>query len=212
MTLKDNLAKLFDADRSLRAAEQDLLSKDPGKLVELLAGATQDALALSDDQEAGMRLERLADLCAQVEGPEMVDTLIAILGSELPSVRVQAAEALVDVAFERYAEVARGVERALAGKAQGPSMQELPWVIVEVAEPSAIGLIKGFLTHDDVEVVASAVEALASLGNPAAAQELRFLSDDPRPVELDEYDGEVSATLGELVSEAIVALESTEGP
>jgi HEAT repeat protein len=106
-TLNPTLAAIFDAERALRAQERALLETAPAELKALLAAAVEEAKALPDRREAILRLERLADLCAQVEGPEMVDALIAILDDDAPSVRVQAAEALVDVGFERYAELAR---------------------------------------------------------------------------------------------------------
>jgi HEAT repeat protein len=173
-----------------------------------LADAVAEAKKLSDRKEAVLRLERLADLCAQLEGPRMTDALIDILDDEAQSVRVQAAEALVDVGFDRYAELAHGVERALERGAQTLALQELPWVVCEIAEPSARALIARFLRHRDVEVIASAVEALAELGDPGAIKDLTPLREDPRPVELDEEEeeDENSATLGELVAEVIEAL------
>jgi HEAT repeat protein len=208
----DALAAIFDADRALRSQEKALLASPASEVSKLLAGAVAEARALSDRKEAIMRLERLADLCAQVEGPEMVDQLIAILDDDAPSVRVQAAEALVDVGFERYAEVARGIERALERGAQETALKELPWVLAEIAEPSARPLIARFLQHAEVEVVASAVEALSELGDPAAAKDLEPLRKDTRPVELDEEDGEITATLGDLVSETLAALAGEEPP
>jgi HEAT repeat protein len=204
---KDTLAALFDAERSLRQHEDALFDADQASVSKQLAGAVTEAKALSDRKEASLRLERLADLCAQVQGPEMTDALIAILDDEAPSVRVQAAEALVDVGFERYAELARGIERALARGERGPAMQELPWVLCEIAEPSARPLIARFLQLDDVEVIASAVEALAELGDPKAVAELLPLQDDPRTVSLGDEGAEVTATLGELVRETIEALQ-----
>ena len=208
------LTALFDADRSLRQHEGALLSADPTALRALLANAVVDAKRQPNRREATLRLERLADLCAQVEGPEMCDQLIAILDDDVPSVRLQAAEALVDVGFERYAEVARAIERALARNEEGAAMQELPWVLVEIAEPSARPLIARFLKNPATEVVASAVEALSELGDKDAIEDLRFLVDDTRPVELDDdagddEDDELSATLGDLVRETIAALEES---
>jgi HEAT repeat protein len=209
------LAALFDADRAMRQHENALLGISEQKALRaLLAAAVVDAKRQPSRQEATMRLERLADLCAQVEGPEMCDQLIAILDDDVPSVRLQAAEALVDVGFERYAEVARAIERALARDAQGPAMQELPWVLVEIAEPSARPLIARFLKNPAVEVVASAVEALAELGDRDAVKDLRPLMDDSRAVQLDDDgpddDEEMSATLGDLVRETIAALEEED--
>lgn len=210
MSADKHLADIFQADRTLRDAEQLLLEADEGELSKVLSAAVADAKSVDDEAEKTMRLQRLSDLCAQVPGPEMTDALIAILNEELPTVRVSAADALVDVAFERYAEVARGVERALDSGEEGMAMGELPWVLTEVADPSAIALITRFLKLQDSSIVASAVEALATLGDPAAVEALTPLVDDERVVELDEYEGEVSATLGELVGEAIELIE--QGP
>jgi HEAT repeat protein len=214
------LAALFTAERALRDNERTLLETEPKTARKLLAEAVREAKQLSDRKEAILRLERLADLCAQVEGPEMADALIAILDDDAPSVRVQAAEALVDVGFERYAEVARAIERALARGEHGPAMQELPWVLCEIAEPSARPLIVRFLQNADADVVASAVEALAELGDPDAIKDLQPLAGDARPVSLaglddeedeDLDDDDMTATLGDLVRETIDALQALRG-
>ncbi|MDD9947703.1 MAG: hypothetical protein OXU20_42070 [Myxococcales bacterium] len=210
MTIKDHLTAIFDADRTMRAAERQLLEAEAGKLEEQLTAAVEEAKGLSDDSEQSMRLERLADLCAQVPGPNMADTLIRILDCEAPNIRVAAAEALVDVAFERYAEVARAAERHLERGQEGPAMGELPWVIAEIAEPSAVSLIARFLKLQDSTLVASALEALAALGDPAALPHIEPLTDDGRAVALDEYDGDVTATIGELATEVADNLEAIE--
>ena len=209
-TPSSTLVAIFDAERALRSEEHVLLATEPSALRALLSAAVAEAKALEDRREAVLRLERLADLCAQVEGPEMVDALITILDHDTPSVRVSAAEALVDVGFERYAELARGFERAIADGARSTALQELPWVLVEIAEPSARQLIARLLTQEDVEVVASAVEALAELGDPAAIADLEALRDDERPVSIDDEDDEAEATLGDLVEESIAALQGED--
>ncbi len=206
MALERQLETIFDAERTLRTAETALMREDPKQVSRVLAAAVTAARALKDRPEAELRLTRLADLCAQVATPEMADALVQILDDESPAVRVQAAEALVDVAYERYAEVARGIERALANGKAYNALRELPWVVAEVAEPSAVGLITRFLDHPDGEVVGSAVEALASLGDPSAVPALSKLKDDPREVTIEDADEELDATLGELVREAIETL------
>ena len=146
MSLSDEVQRIFDADRALLKAELELLrDKGSEKLVALLERETEEALSMEDRREGTMRLERLADLCAQVPGPKMVDALIAILNDAEPRVRVAAGEALRDLGYERYAELARGIERALDRKADGLAMSELPWVLAEIAEPSALALIRRFL-------------------------------------------------------------------
>jgi HEAT repeat protein len=205
-SLAPQLQAIFEAERALRKAELELLQGDQKELAGLLTEAVAQAKAEPDPYEAELRLTRLADLCAQVPGDPMADALLAILDEEQPGVRVQAAEALVDVAYDRYAEVARAIERALSRADNGPAMQELPWVIAEVAEPSAVGLISRFLLHQNEEVVASAIEALARLGDPASIAALKKLAKDPRVVTVEEGDEEFTSTLGELASEAIDSL------
>jgi len=203
--IQDHLNALFDAERALRRAENSLLQNEPREISALLSAAVKEAKAHEDKTESRLRLERLADLCAQVPGPEMTDALISILDDAAPGVRVQAAEALTDVGYERYAEVAHGVERALTGTLHY-ALQELPWVLVELGEPSARKLIVRFLDSKDPDVVASAIEALAELGDDASIKELKTLVDDPREVDIDGEEGEETVTVGDLASEAIDAL------
>jgi HEAT repeat protein len=206
MSLTDQLKAIFDAERALRQAESQLLQADHKSLEDLLSQAVAAAKEERDPYEAELRLTRLADLCAQVPGEAMADALLSILDEEQPSVRVQAAEALVDVAYDRYAEVARAIERALTRGDDGPAMQELPWVLAEVAEPSAVPLVAKFLTHANEEIVASAIEALTRLGDPQAVAPLKKLINDPRVVTVEEGDEEFTSTVGELASEAIEVL------
>jgi HEAT repeat protein len=196
MSLATQLQAIFDAERALRRAESELLQGDPKQLQTLLTQAVADAKAQDDPAEAEL----------QLTGDTMADALLAILDEDQPGVRVQAAEALVDVAYDRYAEVARAIERMLSRGDDGPAMQELPWVIAEVAEPSAVALIGRFLLHRNEEVVASAIEALARLGDPAAVAGLKKLAKDPRVVTVEEGDEEFTSTLGELAEEAIETL------
>ena len=215
MRPEQHLEAIFRAERELREAEARLLdTRDKNILANLLARATADALQLNDREEASLRLGRLADLCAQVPGPQMVDTLIAILDDDDDTVRVTAGEALLDVGYDRYAEVARGIERVLERKHTGVSMTELPWILAEIGEPSALALIKKFLASEDGEICASALEALVSLGDPAGADALQDLVDDPREVTVDDSDDEdgdgIRTTIGQLAREAIEELRGRD--
>jgi HEAT repeat protein len=204
MSAKQLLDVLFDADRRVRAAEAMLLSEsDEEELSKVLERATEQALGLSDAREAQGQLIRLSDLCAQVQGPRMASALLRILNHEAPEVRVAAGEALRDFAYDRYAEVARAIERALEEQLAGPALAEVPWILAEIGEPSALPLIGRCLDHADPEVVASGIEALAELGDPEAVPLLEPLTRDKRVVELSEGDGSYSTTLAELASEAI---------
>ena len=207
MSLPDELQRIFDADRALHQAESVLLRKKGSEeLIALLEGETESALQMEDRQEGTMRLERLADLCAQVPGPRMADALIAILNDQEPRVRVAAGEALRDLGYERYAEVARAIERALDHDAEGLAMSELPWVLAEIAEPSALPLIRRFLDHPIADVAAAAIEALAQLQDPEAVADLQRFVGDARVVTIEDFEDETKTSLGELAEDALTML------
>lgn len=199
------LARIFDADRDARDAEEELMRAPDDELAELLAEAVEDALDNTDSDESELRLRRLSDLCAQVPGPRMADALIAILGHDDPQVRIEAGEAIRDVAFERFKEVARAVERALDRDLRGIAMQELPFVLTEVRDPDPIPLVARFLKHPEPEVVAAAIEAIAAYGDPTAGEHLTPLVDDEREATLEDLDGGTS-NIGELAKAALEEL------
>lgn len=207
MSAKQLLEALFEADRKLRDAEELLFAQaDTEELSRALERATDVALGMSDQREGVAQLVRLSDLCAQVQGSRMADTLVRILNHDEPEVRLAAGEALRDFAYDRYAEVARALERALDQELDGPALEEIPWILAEVAEPSALPLIGRCLGHKNPEVVASAIEALAELGDPEAEPLLAKLIKDKRVVSLEEGGASYSTTLGELAAEAIAEL------
>jgi HEAT repeat protein len=205
---RDILNQLFEADRAMRRAESQLFhTEDPEELARLFDKEVQEAIAMGATDESELRLLRLADLCAQLDDPRMADSLIAILNDERPHIRVAAGEALLDVAYDRYADVAHGVERALERSNTGLAMMELPWILAEVGEPSALPLIRRFLESPSAEVIGAAVEALASLGDPNAIPFLEPLKNDTRVVTMDEGEEEIAIPLGQLVREAIQELK-----
>jgi hypothetical protein len=212
MSLERHLETIFEADRTLRRAETELLAGGAAAVAKVLAHAVKEAKTLGerDAAEAEMRLERLADLCAQVAGPLPVDALIDILDEDSPRARVAAGEALLDVAFERYAEVARAVERALDTNRSGVVMSELPHVLAEVDEPGSVALLRRFLRLEDADAVAAAIEGLAMLADPSVIADLEALANDEREVVLDGAEEELAATIGELATEAAEALSSLE--
>ncbi|MCZ7682171.1 MAG: HEAT repeat domain-containing protein [Sandaracinaceae bacterium] len=211
MSLAEHLNAIFEADRRAREAEAAMLAEgEPDALAALLEQATGEALGLEDEEEAELRLVRLADLCAQVPGPKMADALVAILDHPSPRVRVEAGEALRDVAYERFKEVARAVERAIAREHRGLAMQELPFVLAEVRDPDPVPLIARFLKHPDGDVVAAAIEALVDYGDPSAAPHIAPLVGDRREALLEELD-ETPVSVGELAEEALAELGAESG-
>ena len=209
MGLTDDLERIFAADRAAREAERAFLQTgDTAHRSAALRRAIEAASKLDDPEESAAQLERLADLCSQIPGSESVDSLIAILNEDEPAVRLAAGEALLEVAYERYAEVARGIDRALDICINGPAMSELPGILGEIGEPGAQQQLRRFLDLDDPDAIAAAIEAMAQLRDPAAADALQPFVGDHRVVVLDDADRETEATIGEL---ATAALEIVKG-
>jgi HEAT repeat protein len=197
------LPDLFEAERNVRRLHARLASVEPTVLLAALADAVKEALVEQED-EAALRLVRIAQILAELEGPKAVDLLIDILGSGEPEARHTAGEALEDLAFDRFKEVALGVERALERlPGDSPALSELPYLLAEVPEPGVRKLLGRFLAYKEAEPVAAAIEALVDIGDPAAAPMLAALEKDTREVSLEDEEGEEGkVTLGELAAEA----------
>jgi len=208
--LDATLQTLFDSERAVREAHDELLDADEARLLPLLEGATRQALELDDidEDEASLRLARIAALLGEMQGPRVVDLLVDILGSDEPEARQAAGEALEGLAWDRFKEVALGIERALDRLPAGHgALAELPYLLAEIPEPGVLKLLGRFLTRPDADATASAIEALAEVGDPAAVAMLAPLAGDTRKVQLEDEGGtEGEATIGELVAEAVALL------
>ena len=212
--IHETLIELFDAERAVRELHDDLAELPPDELLDVLAEALPGAIAETDEDEASLQLVRIAALLAEIEGPRAVDGLIDVLTSELPEPRRAAGEHLEEIAFERFKEVAQGIERALKRLPVGsPALPELPYVIAEVPEPGVSRLLGKFLSHADPDAVAAAIESLVELGDPGTVRLLTPLLSDKRTVELADEIGDATSevTIGELALEAVSLLESMSG-
>ncbi len=208
MAETEQLSRLFDAERTARNLHRSLAALGAGELVSLLRTAFADAQK-QEPEEAALRYVRIAPLLQGAQGPEAVDLLIDILGIDLPEARLAAGESLEGVAFERFKEVALGVERAFGRLPEdSPALTELPYLLAEVAEPGCVKLLGRFLKAGRAEVVASAIEALVEMGDPTAIPLLEPLAGDARRVELDDEDDDV--TIGALATEACDLLHEEE--
>ncbi len=198
------VSELFDAERKVRSLHVDLSNAEPATLLAAIGVSVREALELADEDEAALRLVRLASLLGEIEGPRAVDLLIDVLGSDEPEARHAAGEALEDIAFDRFKEVALGVERALDRVPSGNSaLLELPYLLAGVGEPGVRKLLARFLTHEDPAAAAAAIEAFVDMGDTGAATLIARLEGDPREVSLEDEEGEEgNATIGELATEA----------
>jgi HEAT repeat protein len=206
------LAGLFQARRKAQKLAEEI-AKGPQEIVlSVLVDAARAAQSLRREDDRVLELEAIAQILGQLPGPGAIDLLIDILGSEEALVRHAAGLVLEEVAYERFKEVAVGIERALERLPPDHlALRELPYLLVEIPEPGVLKLVHRFFDHLNEEVVASAIEASVEIGDPASIQKLSRLEKDTRIVELDEdeEDGPAqSVTIGELAKEARLTLET----
>lgn len=203
------LSEIFEAERNVRRLHDELAALPTEPLLAALTDALQAANREPDEEEASLRLVRIAALLGEHEGTRVVDALIDILASEHAEGRRAAGEELEELAFDRFKEVASGVERALKRLPVGsPALPELPYILAEVPEPGVMKLMAQFIAHRDPDAVAAAIEAIVEVGDPAGARLLEPLEGDERTVELSDDGDEATSeiTLGELAAEALELL------
>ncbi len=202
------LSRLFDAEREVRRVSAELSRVRPRDLLVALRAAIVDARQQAE-AEAALRLVRIVPLLGELEGPEAVDLLIDVLDSDVGEARWAAGEELRDLGFERFKEVALGLERALERLPdESIALVELPLVIAEIPEPGVSRLLQRFLAHPVADVVAAALEAATMVADPRVTDAVRRLVDDTRRVDMEDEEGEVAdGTIGELARDAMEMFE-----
>lgn len=210
--LSARLGELFAAERTVRRIHADLTKRGADALLPELERAIAEAQAQEDPAEAAQRLVRVAELLGEVGGPRAIDALLDLMAASEPEVRVVAGEALEELAYSRFKEVALGVERAIGRLPKdSPALCEIPYMLAEIPEGGTVALLKKFLALSEAEPVAAAVEALVEVGDPEAIGALRGLAKDKRTVSMESMGEEGSLTIGELATEAIGLLEQVRG-
>lgn len=211
--IRATIEKMQRAEEEVRRLQDELLDSmesDRKATLAALHEAVVEGLGEGEGVEAAIALVPLAEVLGELEGPEVCDLLVDVLGSDEPEVRFTAGRALQDLAFDRYKEVAEAIERAATRlAADHHALRELPYVIAEVGEPGAPRVLGRYLSHSDPEVVAAAIEALASIGDPAALSPLEKLVRDGRTVQIED-DGGTQVSLGTLAQEAIEMIRAAD--
>jgi hypothetical protein len=210
------LSNLFDAERTRQMLADQIASGPIEDVLEVLGAGIASARTRGDERDRVLELESIAQILGQLSGPGAVDALIEILGSEEPEARHAAGVALEEISFERFKEVALGVERSLSSLPPDHlALTELPYLLVGVPEPGVPRLIHRFLEHPNEEVVAAGIEACVELGEPSSVPRLEKLENDSRLIRMeddrledDEHEGEgATITVGELAQEARQTIE-----
>src|SRR5258708_1602810 len=115
-SIASQLASLFDAERSARKLHAQIVRAHSqggaatDALVAALRKETEAARAQKDPEEQALRLVRVAALLGDLHGGAVVDLLIDLLGGDEPEARHAAGEGLEGLAYDRFKEVALGIE------------------------------------------------------------------------------------------------------
>ncbi len=209
-TLDAALSALFTAERDARRIHDEIAARAGRERKDVLAaltGVITAARAEEDPEEASLRLACVARLLGELDGADVVDALVDVLDSDLPEARSAAGEQLEGLAYERFKEVALGVERAVKRFGTGShALVELPYLLAEVPEPGVSKLLALILGHADPDAVAAAIEAIVMIGDASAKKLLLALQGDKRVSIVGEDQEQTRVTVGELAMEAIELL------
>ncbi len=213
-TIEASLERLFFAEREARRLHDEIAGraeKERDKLVAELRKMADSAKKLDDADEAALRLTCVARLLGELDGAEVVDALIDVLDAPMPEARGEAGEQLQGLAYDRFKEVALGVERAAERLGKGsPALVELPYLLADIPEAGVGKLLGKLLQHDDPDAVAAAIEAIVLIGDPGASKLLLPLQGDKRVSVIGEDEEQTQVTVGELAIEAIELLSHDE--
>jgi HEAT repeat protein len=215
--LRRALSDLFEAERARQALADQIASGPLEDVLDVLRGGIATARTRPEEEERVLELEAIAQILGQLSGAGAVDALIEVLGSEEPEARHAAGVALEEISYERFKEVALGVERALSSlSADHLALTELPYLLIGIPEPGVPRLVHRFLEHPNEEVVSSAIEACVELGDPSSVPRLEKLENDARLIRLEDDrledddragDDGGTITIGELAQEARRTIE-----
>jgi hypothetical protein len=205
-SVKAKLNRLYEARRAALHAEADALdTEDEGALARGLVSALSEVRAHEDLTERSFRLQVLADLLAKVAHPEATRALLGALDERDPSVAARAAAGLATVARSgRYPELVRAVEAALDDGLEGPA---LPGLLLDLAgddDPVPLDVLVRLADHEDADVAAEALCALAEIGGAGVTELVSSFVADERSLS-DAQDG--PSTLGELAEQLVATLE-----
>ena len=212
--IETSLDALFTAERESRRLHDELTDeavRNRASVLRALVGVIADTKDGDDEAEGAIRLVSVARLLGELEGDDVVDALIDVLDSEIPEARSEAGEQLQGLAYDRFKEVALGVERALKRLGEGSAaLVELPYLLVDIPEGGVVKLLGMFLKHADADAVAAAIETLVILGDASVVKLLLPLQGDTRVSVIGEDEEQNEVTVGELAIEAIELLRQAE--
>ncbi|MFO8073329.1 MAG: hypothetical protein R6V85_15795 [Polyangia bacterium] len=193
------------------AEQRDLFAQRPaGESAAALGSLFAAALSgTGPDDPAPLELVRAVDLAQLL--PERAALLIApCLEHESPEVRQLALGALAPLSEGGLDRLRPAIDWTL--ERGGEAAEEMIFLLSFLEGVDVTAQIERFLTVADPEMVVTAIEALADLGDERSLDPLRGLLDDERKIETDDGEpgpaGAESWTVGLIAAEAIEMIES----
>ena len=130
---------------------------------------------LKEDSDVPVALIRLIDLlCILPEGASKI--VVLGLAHPNPDIRQISGESLLAIAEDDVHNIEAAIDYAIED--QGFAAIEMPLVLTNIEDSHVVEQIVRFLDHDSIEAVASAIEALADVGDPSAVPSLERLQED----------------------------------
>ncbi len=209
-TARDIIGQIVELDEqiaSLRARFEEL---PPKEQVEVLTAQFAAAVKKTREEDpVSFSVLRCAEMMGELDSPAVAQTLAEGLGHANADVRLISGDALHHMAEHGLDRIMPAVESALED--DGLRAEEMPFLLVDVEEPEVVRVVERFLSSPNAEVVASAIEALAELGDASAVDALEKLRGDTRKVSVDEDESpQADWTVGQLVEDAIDMLSVQE--
>ena len=210
MTAKETIQKIIELDEKIATLIESLEETPVEEQEKELVSRFDDMLKnTAEDDMISVAMIRVAEMLVSLETKGAVCFLGAGLGHANEDVRLLCGDAFLHVASEGLDKVKPVIDEAL--EKGGLIAEELPFLLIDTDLPETTDILIKFLDQKNPEVVASAIEALAELGDPDAIPALSKLSKDARTVTA-EADGSEKAkwTIGQLSKEAIEMLSDKE--
>ena len=210
MTAKETIQKIIELDEKIATLRESLEETPVEEQEKELVSRFDDMLKnTAEDDMISVAMIRVAEMLVSLETKGAVCFLGAGLGHANEDVRLLCGDAFLHVASEGLDKVKPVIDEAL--EKGGLIAEELPFLLIDTDLPETTDILIKFLDQKNPEVVASAIEALAELGDPDAIPALSKLSKDARTVTA-EADGSEKAkwTIGQLSKEAIEMLSDKE--
>ncbi len=206
MAARETIQEIIALDQKITELKE-VLDGFPKKeqedtLVDFFLGMLEE---LGEEDPLSIGLIRIAEMLLSHSSDRITKILGNGLGHPNSDVRLLSGDALLHLAEDGLDNIMPAVEDAL--EKGGLQADEMSFLLTDVDHPEVPNVLLRFLDQESVDIVASAIEALAEFGDPSSIPALEKLTNDKRMVPVEGETKQTSLTLGELAKEAIEMLQ-----